>query len=112
MARYTFLVLTNSADGQDQTFNTWYNDTHIPDVLRVPGFVAARRFKLTETSPAQAFSHRYMALYELDTENLEESRQALATAAGTSSMVLSETLDRAGALSAYFEQINEASDAE
>lgn len=105
--KYTFLVLTNAADSQDEAFNAWYDNTHIPDVLRVPGFVAAQRFKLADTTPPQAFGHRYLALYELETDDLEGSRQALADAAGTSAMVLDPTLDRPGAVAAYFEELTE-----
>jgi hypothetical protein len=112
MPRYTFVVLTNPFAGQDETFNQWYDDTHIPDVLRLPGFVAAQRFKLADTSPPQGFSHRYLALYEVDTDDLEEVRKSLAIVAGTDSMILSEAFDRPGALSAYFEPITEGSAAE
>jgi hypothetical protein len=107
MARYTFVVFTNANDGQDDAFNKWYDNTHIPDVLKVPGFVGAKRFKLAQTTPPQPSDHRYLALYELETDNLEESRQALARAAGTSAMVLDESLDRPAAVATYFEELTE-----
>ena len=44
MAKYTFVVLTNPTSGKEAEYNKWYNDQHIPDVLNVPGFVAAQRF--------------------------------------------------------------------
>ena len=37
MAKYTFVVLTNAVDGKDDTFNEWYTNTHLGDVLAVPG---------------------------------------------------------------------------
>ncbi|MGH7488864.1 MAG: DUF4286 family protein, partial [bacterium] len=50
-----------------ESFNHWYNDVHIPDVMACPGFVSVRRFEAVYGEP------RYIALYEL------ESEEALAT---------------------------------
>ena len=36
MSRYLFVVMTNSGEGKDAEFNRWYDNQHIPDVLRVP----------------------------------------------------------------------------
>src|SRR3546814_16369245 len=41
--RLLYIVLTNATPGDDEQFNDWYTNTHIPDVLAVPGFVAAQR---------------------------------------------------------------------
>ncbi len=49
MAKYTFVVLSNpTTPAQEAEYNEWYNKIHIADVLNVPGFVAAQRFKLAE----------------------------------------------------------------
>jgi len=45
MAKYTFVVLTNPTSSKEAEYNEWYNKQHIPDVLNVPGFVAAQRFR-------------------------------------------------------------------
>jgi hypothetical protein len=58
------LVFTNAVEGRDDEFNTWYDDVHLGEVLQVPAFCAARRFR---TSAAQIFpnqSHQYLAVYE------------------------------------------------
>jgi hypothetical protein len=99
--------MTNAVEGQDDEFNTWYNEVHLPDVVRVEGFVAAQRFRLTETDPAQSFGHRYLSLYELETDDLARSRKALSAVAGTDAMVISPALDRGAASAAYFEPITE-----
>ena len=44
MAKYTFVVLTNAVEGKDDAFDEWYTNTHLGDVLAVPGFVSAQRF--------------------------------------------------------------------
>jgi hypothetical protein len=72
-----FVVLTNPIEGEDDTFNKWYDSTHVPEVLDVPGVVAAQRYDLAELKipddeglPAQLPppTHRYLVIYELDRE--------------------------------------------
>ena len=49
MPKYTFMVLTNPVEGQEDIYNDWYNNRHLADVLKVPVFVSAQRFKLCPT---------------------------------------------------------------
>ena len=48
MAKHTFLVSTNPVEGKDKEYNEWYTNQHIPDVVSVPGIVAAQRFRLAD----------------------------------------------------------------
>ena len=75
MAGNVFVVLTNPIADADQAFNEWYDTTHIPQVLDVPGVVAAQRYAISEVNvpddqelPAvlPPPTHRYMVIYELD----------------------------------------------
>ncbi|AYJ84876.1 hypothetical protein D3Y57_02050 (plasmid) [Sphingomonas paeninsulae] len=70
--RYLFVVLTNPVEGQEEIYNDWYTNQHLPDLLRIPGFMAAQRFELTETQRLIQFPHpyRYAAIYELETDDL------------------------------------------
>jgi hypothetical protein len=72
-----FIALTNPIEGQDDAFNRWYDAQHLPEVLDVPGVVAAQRYDIVELKvpddqelPAQLPppTHRYMVIYELDNE--------------------------------------------
>lgn len=72
-----FIALTNPIEGEDDAFNKWYDAQHVPEVLDVPGVVAAQRYDITELKvpddedlPAQLPppTHRYMVIYELDNE--------------------------------------------
>lgn len=94
MAKYTFVVLTNATEGKDAEFNEWYNKQHIPDVLNIPGIVAAQRFKL---APAQMGDpnkpHRYLALYEIETDDLAGVLKDMQSRGGTADMVMSDSID-------------------
>jgi len=68
MTNYRFLVFTNPVEGREEEFNRWYDDVHLPDVMKVEGFVDARRFEIQPMGD-NAPAHRYLAIYELDTEN-------------------------------------------
>jgi hypothetical protein len=93
MAKYTFVVLTNAVDGKDDTFNEWYTNTHLGDVLAVPGFVSAQRFKLADAQRAKPpHPFRYLALYEIETNDLQKTLDELGKRSGTQAMVLTDTM--------------------
>jgi len=104
MAKYTFVVLSNpTTPGQEAEYNDWYNKIHIPDVLNVPGFVAAQRFKVADAQFADGKpAHRYLALYELDTDDLKGSLKELQQRIGTADMFMSEAIDMKGLAAAMF----------
>lgn len=107
MARYTFVVLTNAVDGRDQEFNDWYDNRHLPDILATEGFVAAQRFRLAPMDPEQEFPHRYLALYEVETDDLDKTNQALMEAANDGGMFISPALDLPDAVAKYFTPITD-----
>ncbi|HVB79538.1 MAG TPA: hypothetical protein VNE82_06240 [Candidatus Binataceae bacterium] len=109
MAKYTFVVLTNpTTAAQEAEYNEWYNKIHIPDVLNVPGFVAAQRFKLAETQFADAKpAHRYLALYELETDDLKGSFNELQKRVGTAEMFMSDAINMNDLLAATFTPVAE-----
>jgi hypothetical protein len=93
MAKHVFVVLTNSVEGQEDAFNEWYDNTHLGDVLKVPGFLSAQRFKLSDTQWGDPpFPWRYLALYEIETDDLAATMAELKARSGTSQMVLSSAL--------------------
>lgn len=107
MARYTFVVLTNAVDGREEEFNEWYNNTHLSDILATEGFVAAQRFRLADMDPAQDFPHRYLALYEVETDDLDKTNQAMMEAANDGGMFISPALDLGNAVAKYFAPITD-----
>jgi hypothetical protein len=107
MAKYTFVVLTNPTSGNETEYNRWYNEQHIPDVLNVPGFVAAQRFKLADSETGDKHPHRYLALYELETDDLAATLKELRARGGTNDMIMSDSIDLKSALSHMFTPVAE-----
>ena len=62
------VVLTNPASTEAEVaYNDWYTNIHVPDVLAVPGYVSATRYKAFDGW--QVFDQKYLTLYELDVRN-------------------------------------------
>jgi hypothetical protein len=95
VARYVFVVSSNPAEGREQEYNEWYSNRHLADLRALPGVVAARRFVLNEVQLAdvpQAF--KYLALYEIETDDLQDFIGQLISRSGTESMPISTALSR------------------
>ena len=67
------IVFSRVPDGvTDEEFNAWY-DMHVPEILTIPGFVSARRYRLEQVvhDGTEPISYRYLALYEVDKDPQE-----------------------------------------
>ncbi|MET0251771.1 MAG: hypothetical protein ABW203_06285 [Novosphingobium sp.] len=51
-----FIILANFVAGREAEYHAWYDNVHIPEVTRVPGFVAMKRGRL---APQQVEPRRY-----------------------------------------------------
>lgn len=105
MTRYSWLVLTNAVPGREAEFDRWYNEVHVPDLLRVPGVIGVTRGRLAASQTASGTSgisvvpteqtelaHRYLAMYIIETDDLDKVLRTVAERAGTDEMVMSDAL--------------------
>ena len=99
MPRYQMIVLTNAAKGRDDEFNDWYDNRHLADVLAVPGFVGAQRFRLEPAAGNTAWS--YLAIYDMETDDPAKCMAELQARGGTSEMVMSDAADLSNATVFY-----------
>jgi hypothetical protein len=71
-----FFVYTNPAsEQQDAEFNDWYTNTHLGEIVAIPGFRAATRYRVAGPA-AEGARHRYLAIYELEDGVTPEEAQA------------------------------------
>jgi hypothetical protein len=69
MAKWLLVVESECADpAKDREFNEWYDKTHLPDVLQLPGFLRATRYQTAD--PKQGGS-TYLAVYEVETDDIQ-----------------------------------------
>ena len=59
-----FVVKAVPPKGKEAEFDRWYNEEHVPDVLKFPGLASARRYRALEGED----KHTVMAVYEMKDE--------------------------------------------
>jgi hypothetical protein len=97
------VVLTNAAEGREDEFNEWYDNTHINEILAIPGMESGQRFRLPgEPGPNQPY--RYLTIYEIETDDLDAVWARLADPSGR---VRSDSVDLTGTALWIFEEIGE-----
>lgn len=75
--RGLFIVMAKVKPEQEQAFNTWYDEDHLPKALnRFPGVISGRRYKVQDGGEG----YNYMAQYEF------ESREKLNEAMGSGAL--------------------------
>lgn len=67
---YIMLVTVDIPVEREDAWNAWYNDEHVPEILRCPGFRRVRRFRALQGTGA-----RYVTLYDVDGPEVRESAE-------------------------------------
>lgn len=76
-----FMVFANALPGGEDEFNRWYDEQHLSDLLKLPGFKAAQRFVLSEHQHvAGPHPQKYAVIYEIEGHDLKASLDALQAA--------------------------------
>ncbi len=64
---HKMVVLAKAKEGQVEALAQWYDETHIPDMLAVPGLSTAERHKMmTVKQPEGLPQWDYMVIYEFE----------------------------------------------
>lgn len=91
MARSVLVVLSKPVEGREADFDAWYSGIHLPEVVSLDGFVAARRFKhVPDPERQDAVPLPYLAIYEVEDGMLEHARRTLAETLERSKAAASE----------------------
>jgi hypothetical protein len=53
---------------REKEYNDWYDNTHVPEITAVPGFVSARRYKVHGAAGSDVPA--YLAIYEIEADEL------------------------------------------
>lgn len=108
MARYRFVVLSNPVDGREDDYNAWYDTYHLRDILAIPGVETAQRLRVlgdpSDMSSEIPCPYGYLALYEIETDDIEAVAAALADPTGR---VRSNAVDMTRTVGWLFEELGE-----
>jgi len=77
---------------REAEYNDWYDNTHIPQVLTVPGFIGATRYKTHVGKPESGEGPQYLIVYDLDAENPAEALAELGRRSQTGELTPSDSL--------------------
>ncbi len=80
MAKYVVLAMNGpvEGEGQEETYNRWYDEVHIPELLAIPGIVKATRYKVVQSNQPWP----YVAAYEIETDDLSATMAAMQAGMG------------------------------
>lgn len=98
MKKYKLVAFTNAVEGKDAEFNTWYDDQHVRDVCAIPGILSADRMVCVGEGP-----HRYLTIYEIETDDIDGVMTELGKRAGTDAMPITDALDQPTASAAVWQ---------
>jgi hypothetical protein len=93
MARHVLVALTNSVEGREAEFRDWYSNTHLGDLLAIPGCTSAELFELSHTQRMEPpYPYGYMAIYEIEGDDIQGFIDEMNRRRGTSAMQISDAL--------------------
>jgi len=92
MPNYKLLVFSNPASGREEEYNRWYTDIHLGEVVASPGFTGARRFRLVPGDGPRP-SHSYLAIYDLETDDVQDTLGGMTDRAANGQMQMSDAID-------------------
>ncbi len=78
------MAMANAVPGREKEFEDWYSSRHVHEMMQAPGIVSAQCFVLTDLQRYKGTQpFRYMALYEIEGEEVRATIDYLISHAGT-----------------------------
>jgi hypothetical protein len=107
MARFHYTILSRAVPGREEEFVAWYRDRHMPDVLRMPGVVGGKLFRLDfqRVYDLDAPQWTLMTIYELEGDDAEAIIAAIRDTSGSAAMPMSDALTKGGMVQAAGQMI-------
>jgi hypothetical protein len=104
VARYKFLVMSRPVEGQEQEYEEWYQNIHLNDVVAIDGFKSAQRFRLQQAVMPGPDLPGYLAIYDIETDDINSAIQELMKRSASGQMVISKALCTEGGFAAVYEE--------
>ena len=94
MTEYKFVVASNPVAGKEDEYNKWYDERHLPDLLKMDGIVGASRYELADIqAPGCPPVPQYLAIYDIETDDLQAVFDVMQARASSGEMLVSDALD-------------------
>jgi hypothetical protein len=78
MAQHLLLVFSNARPEREHEFNDWYTNVHVLDLVdKIDGIEAGQRFQLAGSYRDSAADYKYLAMYWIPDDKLEDAQAGL-----------------------------------
>jgi hypothetical protein len=97
----------------DAAYNKWYDGIHVPDIVALPGFVAASRYKVSSTQMGGATPDvpGYVAIYEIDADDLDATLKGIGAGAASGAVRMGDAPMGAKSSMVLYEEVLPRTDA-
>jgi hypothetical protein len=94
MARFYMIFNSAAKPGRAEEYSEWCRTRHFPDILNVPGVVAAKRFRGV-TPPGPDGQARFVSIFEMDCDDPQDVLREIGRRNGTPEMPAGDSYDPA-----------------
>ena len=106
MAKFKLVALTTPLPGKEDEFHDWYQNTHLGEVIALPGGVSAQRFKLVAKLMGSD-TNQWLAIYDFEADDAMALLGAMGEASKSGKMTPATTQDMATTYTALFTEYGE-----
>jgi hypothetical protein len=99
MSTQFMFAFAKAVDGRRDELNEWFEKQHVPDLLKIPGFVSARRVAVRPLAAREGIPvWDFMAIYEIDAEDIQAVIKESGIRMASGVIKMSDALDRSSSL--------------
>ena len=106
MAKYKLIALTTPVEGKEDAYNEWYQNTHLHELIALPGVKRAQRYKQV-VKLVGADSNPYLAIYDIECDDPMAFLGVLGEAAAAGKVTPGDASDAASTYTALFTEFGE-----
>lgn len=102
MPCYKMVVMSTPQPGREDEYNDWYQNVHLGELLALPGFRCAQRFRMSRgLGVGQAYP--YLAIYEIETDEIDAVVATLVATAEKGELTMSDAIDTSQTYAVIYE---------
>ncbi|WP_327752226.1 hypothetical protein VVT58_17665 (plasmid) [Sphingobium sp. SJ10-10] len=105
MKEYVYVVHTRPLPGREDDFNKWYSDQHLADVVALPGFVAAQRFRIADPADPKSPERIYLSTYTMRTDDPQAALEHMHQLVASGEMYVTDAVEVTDAVANLYEVI-------
>jgi len=106
MPSYQLIVMSRPVEGKDRECNNWHQDIHLPELVALPGIVAARRLRAVATLSAKE-PYPYATVYQIETEDIDGVLRTITDTAAAGQLTMSDSLDTSSVHAVAYEEFGD-----